>query len=127
MPESVTLPGLPSMVPLARRAVRILMDGSPRAVDAELIVSEYAANAIRHTCSGYEGGEMRIVVDRKPGWARLEVHDAGPLPPGERHRAAEGEYGHGLVVVREVSDRWGQDHLGDEGVSWAELDWTEAL
>jgi len=127
MPESVTLPGLPSMVPLARRAVRILMDGSPRADDAELIASEYAANAVRHTRSCRDGGEIRIVVDRKPGWARIEVHDAGPLPLGERHQGEDGEYGRGLDVVREFADRWGQDHLGDGGLSWAELDWTEAL
>ena len=44
---SVTFPGLPAIVPSARRFVRGILVGSPRAEDMELIVSELASNAIR--------------------------------------------------------------------------------
>ena len=42
---SVTFPGLPARVASARRLVRGVLAGSPRADDVVLIVSELAANA----------------------------------------------------------------------------------
>ena len=43
----------------------------------ELIAAELASNAIRHTLSGQDGGEFTLTVRAEPGWARLEVSDAG--------------------------------------------------
>jgi anti-sigma regulatory factor (Ser/Thr protein kinase) len=51
---SVTFPGLPAIVPSARRFVRGILAGTPRAEDMELFTAELAANAIRHTPSGQD-------------------------------------------------------------------------
>lgn len=125
MPESVTLPGLASMVPLARRAVRTLLEGSPRVDDAELIVSELAGNAVRHSLSSEDGGQFTIVVDRKLGWARLEVRDAGPRPQQPQDLETEDEFGRGLLVVTAVADRWGHDRDPAGSTTWSELGWEE--
>jgi len=53
---SVTFPGLPAIVPSARRFVRGILAGSPRADDMELITAELASNAIRHTRPARKAG-----------------------------------------------------------------------
>ena len=94
---SVTFPGLTAIVPSARRFVRGIMAGSPRVGDMELITAELASNAIRHTPSGQDGGEFALTVRTEPGWARVEVTDAGT---GEwsapRGGSDDDEYGRGL-------------------------------
>lgn len=124
MPESVTLPGLASMVPLARHAVRTLLAASPRVRDAELIVSELAGNAVLHSRSG-QGGSFTLSIDQKAGWVRVAVLDDGPLPPAPRDPQIEGEFGRGLVVVAGVADRWGHTRDDAGSSTWAELDWKE--
>lgn len=121
MPE-LALPGLASMVPVARHAVRELLACSPRVDDAELIVSEYAGNAVLHTRSADGGGRIRIVVECKPGWARLEVYDDGALP-ARRGAQGDGENGRGLLLVSCVADRWGHDSTPVGSCMWAEVDW----
>lgn len=72
------------MVAVARLAIRALLPGNPRAEDAELIVSELAINAIRHSTS--RGGQFELAVDLEPGRIRIEVKDGGPFgypPPPE--------------------------------------------
>lgn len=126
MPETLTLPGLPSMVPLARRAVRALAGDSPRLRDIELVVDELAANAVLHSAAG-QGGGFGLMVDTAPGWARIEVSDPGPAPAAAQ-RDAEGhdEYRQGLVIVAEFSDKWGQDKDADgRSVRWAEFRWAQ--
>ena len=78
---SITLPGFSCMVVVARIAVRALLPGNPRAEDAELIVSEFAVNAIRHSTS--RGGQFELTVDLTPDRVRIEVKDGGPFgyPP----------------------------------------------
>ena len=112
------------MVPVARRATRALLADIPHAEDAELIVSELASNAILHTRSALEGGQFRLVVESKTGWARLEVHDEGPLPR-ERDAQEDGESGRGWELVAALSARWGHDGTATSACTWAELDWKE--
>lgn len=112
------------MVPVARRATRALLADIPCVEDAELIVSELAGNAILHTRSALEGGTFRVVVEAKDGWARLEVHDGGPLPR-ERDADQDGESGRGWELVAALSARWGHDGGSSSGCTWAELDWKE--
>lgn len=78
---SITLPGFSCMVAVARVAVRALLPGNPRVDDAELIVSELATNAVRHSTS--RGGQFELVLDLTPGRVRIEVKDGGPFgyPP----------------------------------------------
>jgi hypothetical protein len=69
----VTLPCLPSMVPVARRLARALLADCSRLDDAELVLGELYANAVR-----YGRGEITVSVVTQPGWARLAVSDWGP-------------------------------------------------
>lgn len=74
---SMTYPGRPASVRAARRLVRGVLAGSPLVDDLELIVSELATNAIRHTPSGWDGGMFTITIRYGPGMARIEVEDDG--------------------------------------------------
>lgn len=121
---TIELPGLPSMVPIARLAVHLLLEDAPRRGDAELIISEFATNAVLHSCSR-GAGRFRIALDRKPGWARLEVTDDGPLPAETRADEMRDEFGRGLTVVDAFADRWGHQRTETAATYWAELEWTE--
>jgi anti-sigma regulatory factor (Ser/Thr protein kinase) len=98
----------------------------PAADDADLIVSELAANAVQHTRSG-EGGEVRVTVAIAPGeWVLILVGDDGPETPGavpaipaQRDSA---ESGRGLLLVAALSDAYGYEGA----LSWALLPWEGA-
>jgi anti-sigma regulatory factor (Ser/Thr protein kinase) len=121
---AVTFPGLPAIVPSARRFVRGILAGSPRAGDLELITAELASNAIRHTPSGQEGGEFTVTVRTEPGWARIEVSDSGT---GEWSAPQDGtlddEYGRGLAIVAALADKLGHDIRAGGQTVWAEINW----
>ena len=109
METSITFPGLPAIVPSARRFVRGILADSPRADDMELIAAELASNAIlTHTLSGSSGGEFTLTVRTAPGWARVEVSDSGT---GEwsapRDGSADDQYGRGLAIIAAVADKLG--------------------
>lgn len=124
METSVTFPGLPAIVPSARRFVCGILAGSPRAEDMELIVSELASNAIRHTPSGQDGGEFTLTLRTGPGWARLEVSDTGTGEwSGPRDAADDDEYGRGLAIVAALSDKFGHDVRAAGQTVWAEVGW----
>jgi anti-sigma regulatory factor (Ser/Thr protein kinase) len=121
---SVTFPGLPAIVPSARRFVRGILAGSPRADDLELITAELASNAIRHTPSGQDGGEFTLTVRTGPGWARLDVSDTGTGEwSGPRDAADDDEYGRGLAIVAALSDKFGHDVRARGQTVWAEVTW----
>ncbi len=136
---TISLPGLPSMVPAARAFVRAFLDSHPLAGDAELVASEYVTNAIRHTASG-QGGAIYVTVAATSLTARIEVTDHGqavqlgaaaaaapparaPLPVRQRDGGAgDDENGRGLLIVDCLATRWG--HFGTAGgqvTAWAEL------
>lgn len=143
----IVLPGFSSMVPVARMAVRNLLPGCPRIQDVELIVSELATNAVRHSTS--RGVQFELALDVYPGRLRIEVRDGGPFgypPPAplaappfpaapwttlyeedqHRNRSAElEEYGFGLALINASCDRWGHSRYPDYAVWWAELAWPD--
>ena len=124
METSVTFPGLPAIVPSARRFVRGILAGSPGADDMELITAELVSNAIRHTPSGEVGGEFTLTVRTEPGWVRLEVSDAGIGQwSGPRDAADDDEYGRGLAIVAALADKFGHDVRADSQTVWAEINW----
>ncbi len=124
METSVTFPGLPAIVPSARRFVRGILAGSPRADDMELIAAELASNAIRHTPSGQDGGEFTLMVRTEPGWARIEVSDAGTGEwSGPRDASDDDEYGRGLAIVAALADKFGHDVRASGQTVWAEGAW----
>jgi anti-sigma regulatory factor (Ser/Thr protein kinase) len=121
---SVTFPGLPAIVPSVRRFVRGILASSPRAGDMELIMAELASNAIRHTPSGASGGEFTLTVSTEPGWARVEVFDAGTGKwNGPRDASDDDEYGRGLAIVAALADKLGHDVRPDGQTVWAEVVW----
>lgn len=124
METSVTFPGLPAIVPSARRFVRGILASSPRADDMELITAELTSNAIRHTPSGEDGGEFTLTVRAALGWARVEVSDTGTGQwSGPRDASDEDEYGRGLAIVAALADKLGHDiRVGGQTV-WAEVTW----
>jgi len=65
---------------------------------------------ILHTPSGQDGGAFTVTVRTEPGWARIEVSDAGS---GEWNAPQDGtledEYGRGLAIVAALADKLGHD------------------
>ena len=131
MPETISGPGVPSIVPGTRMIVGPLLVDSPRRADVEQVLSELVTNAVLHSRSG-DGGEIRVNLDRKPGWVRLEVVDQGPREPprplpkfiqlyGDEPR----ENGRGLLLVAAYADRWGQNVGVDGSMFWAEFAWED--
>ncbi len=123
METSVTFPGLPAIVPSARRFVRGVLAGSPRVDDMELIACELITNAIRHSPAG-DGGEFTVCVRTGTEWARIEVSDAGtgqwhPRPDSR----PENEYGRGLAIVAALADKLGHDATSVGQTLWAEIVW----
>jgi len=85
--------------------------------DAALVVTELAANAVRHACSGFT-----VVLICQPDALRISVRDSRPLPAGPAEAALRPEPMHGLSVVDVLARRWGVEPLGHAGKAvWAEL------
>lgn len=125
MPE-FTLPGLPSMVPIARRATRLLLDSCPCADDAELIVAEAVTNSVRHSRSCEPHGAVLVSIDARPGLVRIEITDDGQLhgfgiEPTKEELA---ESGRGLTIVDALTGgRWGQKTGANYRLTWAEIEY----
>ena len=123
MPDTITMPCRPELVGTARRAVKALLDATPVAENAELIISEFVTNAVLWSASR-DGGTIDVVVDHNPdtNTVRLEVTDAGAVA-GTDHGDPE-QHGRGLVLVHGLAAKWG--HVASKGKRetwWAELTW----
>ena len=84
----------------------------PLAVDAAIVATELASNAVRHARS-----DFTVTVARRPDAIRITVRDGcalgGPLAVTA---------GHGLDLVNAVAARWGARPLAAGGkLVWAEL------
>ncbi|WP_449065548.1 ATP-binding protein [Planomonospora algeriensis] len=96
----------------ARRFVTAFLNGWPVVEAAELIVSELATNAVRHSASGRFGGRFLVTihVGRDRLWLAV-LDEGGPRTP-EVLDGQEDEGGRGLLLVSTLADSWGVD--GDE-------------
>ncbi|MFI7641590.1 ATP-binding protein [Nonomuraea sp. NPDC049400] len=111
----------------ARRFVTTFLKGWPLVGDAELIVSELATNAIRHSASGRFGGRFVVTIQVAADRLWLGVLDeGGPRAPKIFRRNGEVETGRGLLIVSEIAADWGV--FGDEQgrTVWAVLDLEES-
>ncbi|MDA2812044.1 ATP-binding protein [Nocardiopsis sp. RSe5-2] len=110
-------PGEEPYVREARAFVRSTLALCPALKDdlvdaAMLLVSEVAANAVRHTRSGEPGGRFGVEVVHRPGAVTVSVHDEGPRPdtPGDRPAvrgfSPDSESGRGLAMVEAISSEW---------------------
>jgi anti-sigma regulatory factor (Ser/Thr protein kinase) len=126
---TITLPRTASMVPVARAFTRCFLGAGPRSGDAELIMSEYAGNAVRYGRQGQDG-IIHLTVTTTAATVRVEVTDPGPLPgpasPPQAPPAPAGldeENGRGFLIVDALAARWG--HYGTGGgqlTAWAEIE-----
>jgi len=131
-----SFPGLPDSVAAARRfvvaAIRLCPQASAPAevVDrAELITSELATNALRHTHSGDPGETftVRVRVDACGVWT--EVRTRAPrrcnsfphvVVPDDPFR----EHGRGLFLVERLATTWGTLAPWEDGV-YFHLTWND--
>ncbi|MEU0454026.1 ATP-binding protein [Streptomyces sp. NPDC006129] len=97
----LSCPGFPEEVSRARRWTRDILQGSPLAEDAELIVSELSANAILHTASGQTSGSFHLALAVSPQVIALSITDDGSTgtAPKVEHQGQEAEHGRGLGMV----------------------------
>ncbi|MBG0820093.1 ATP-binding protein [Planomonospora sp. ID91781] len=97
----------------ARRFVTAFLNGWPIVEAAELIVSELATNAVRHSASGRFGGRFLVTihVGRDRLWLAV-LDEGGPRTPEVLLDGQEDEGGRGLLLVSTLADSWGVD--GDE-------------
>ncbi|TDC42741.1 sensor histidine kinase [Actinomadura sp. KC345] len=90
--------------------------------DMVTVASEIVANAITHTASGLEDGEVTVVLSAGGGVYRLEVFDDGAAegrPYVEEEVGAE--TGRGMRIVEALAARWGSRTCGHRRVVWAEF------
>ncbi len=120
-------PGTARRVADARALARLFLDDTARAGDAAWVAGELAANAVRHTRSGDDGGTYVLELHRAGDVARIVVYDrgGGGRPTFTRSSAALAsfkEHGYGLYGVGQLAYRTGV--CGNPVVGhavWAEL------
>jgi anti-sigma regulatory factor (Ser/Thr protein kinase) len=112
---SLTLPPVPESATRARRALADHGLEEELEHTITLLITEIVTNSIRHA-----GGQADIHVAAmlEPGYARVEVLDAGPgFDPEVRHDTE----GYGLRMVDKLSTRWGVERAQGTLV-WFEVD-----
>jgi anti-sigma regulatory factor (Ser/Thr protein kinase) len=102
----------PGSVSAARRFARdALPDLPPNALEVvELMVSELATNAIRHSQSAFD-----LLINRTKDDVRIEVTDRAGGTPAVRHPGPEDPRGRGLRIVEMLSQKWGVEYHTDDG------------
>lgn len=92
-----------------RSWVRAIVLG-PAADSVARVAVALVSNAHRHTLSGEEGGNVRVVIDQNPFLLTLRVTDNGPGPSGHIPYPRLGEPGRrpvsGLRLVDELTVFW---------------------
>ncbi|HEU5331611.1 MAG TPA: SpoIIE family protein phosphatase, partial [Actinocrinis sp.] len=110
------IPGDPRQVARCRALVRATLaawalDGLVETV--ELLVSELVTNAIQHA-----GGELRLRLQREDGILLCEVCDTTRTPPELQELPPTAERGRGILLVNELSRRWGYRRTASGKVVW---------
>jgi serine phosphatase RsbU (regulator of sigma subunit)/anti-sigma regulatory factor (Ser/Thr protein kinase) len=112
------LPADPAVVAEARKqvAVRLAQWGlEDAAFITELVVSELVTNAIRYAASPIQ---LRLIRDRT---LICEVSDGSSTAPHLRRALAFDEGGRGLLLVSQLTQRWGTRQTPNGKTIWAEL------
>jgi anti-sigma regulatory factor (Ser/Thr protein kinase) len=86
-------------------------------IDASAVVSELATNSVVHARSPFS-----VTLSRHDDRLRLTVGDASETLPVLRVADRPLASGHGLVLVRALSTRWGTEPTGEGKIVWAEFD-----
>lgn len=138
--NSLTLADTPNAVGLARLHTADVLSrwdvGSETAETVQLLVSELATNAVRHSEEGGEEASAFSVRDRARTFelmleivgdaVRVSVWDRDTRPPVLKEVGAEATGGRGIFIVAVLSRRWG--HYPARGMAgkvvWAEVGLT---
>ncbi|MFF6878585.1 MULTISPECIES: SpoIIE family protein phosphatase [unclassified Streptomyces] len=89
------------------------------AFTTELVVSELVTNAMR-----YATGSIRLRLIRERALV-CEVLDGGATAPHLRHPRTTDEGGRGLLLVSQLTQRWGTRFVPDGKIIWAEQSLTD--
>ncbi|HEV2346612.1 MAG TPA: ATP-binding protein, partial [Actinocrinis sp.] len=79
----------------------------------ELLVSELVTNAIQHA-----GGEIRLRLQRNETGLLCEVCDRTRTPPELQELSATAERGRGILLVNELSRKWGHRRTATGKIVW---------
>ena len=88
---------------------------------AELVVSELVTNAIRY---GIHPIRLRLIHDAQT--LICEVSDTSHTAPHLRRAKIFDEGGRGLLLVAQLTQRWGSRHTADGKTIWAEIGLLDA-
>ncbi|MGW4802426.1 ATP-binding protein [Nonomuraea sp. NPDC004297] len=117
-------PGTLDQIPNARHFAGLLLADSPCREDAELIITELAANAVLHTSSSRRNGTFIVELTRTSREIGLAVYDCGwgCRPLSRRLCKPDAEHGRGLIVVEALADAMGYEGNDETGHKvWAVL------
>jgi anti-sigma regulatory factor (Ser/Thr protein kinase) len=123
--RTVRVPWAFSAVPAIRRTIvadLVVRGVSAEVIDeAEIVVSELVANALRHA-HALPDGTVRVHWKEKNGAVEVEVSDGGgPTEPRPAPRSTWAAAGRGLRIVRSLAHEWGvQEDRGGRTV-WVAL------
>ncbi|MFK0172715.1 SpoIIE family protein phosphatase [Streptomyces sp. NPDC090306] len=113
------VPSDPALVAPLRKQVVDRLDEwelSDAVFTAELVVSELVTNAIRY---GARPIRLRLIHDATT--LICEVSDSSHTAPHLRRARTFDEGGRGLLLVAQLTRRWGTRHTADGKTIWAEL------
>ncbi|MET9393517.1 SpoIIE family protein phosphatase [Streptomyces sp. NPDC006624] len=116
------LPSDPAVVADARRTAtgQLARWGLDELVfTTELVVSELVTNAIRYATGSIR---LRLIRDRA---LVCEVFDGGATAPHLRHPRTTDEGGRGLLLVSQLTQRWGTRFVPQGKIIWAEQSLTD--
>ncbi|MGO4421224.1 ATP-binding protein, partial [Streptomyces sp. MCAF7] len=111
------VPDDPALVARARRDVtdQLMTWGLEEAIfTTELVVSELVTNAMRHATAPIQ---LRLIYDHT---LICEVSDGSNTAPHLRRARVFDEGGRGLLLVAQLSLRWGSRHSATGKTIWAE-------
>ncbi|QKW39952.1 ATP-binding protein [Actinomadura sp. NAK00032] len=116
----VDVPGVTNAVSLLRRWIRLLLTDDTALTEAfELILSEYATNALWHSASGAPGGRIRAELCVSGRQTCLTVLDDGPAPSRIDQETDPVEHGRGLILAEAYADETGHYDSVDGHAAWA--------
>jgi anti-sigma regulatory factor (Ser/Thr protein kinase) len=113
-----TLPADTSSCPAARKFVTERLADAPDEIRnaAGLLTSEAVTNAVLHAA-----GPITIDVRQQGDRYRIEVKDAGRLPPAEKHYRTDDTTGRGVQLLNRLATAWGWQPTRSGKVVWFEL------
>ncbi|MGC9377372.1 SpoIIE family protein phosphatase [Streptomyces sp. MH13] len=113
------IPADPSLVaPVRKQVVEQLSSWAllESSFTAELVVSELVTNAIR-----YGSSPIRLRLIHDTATLICEVSDTSHTAPHLRRAKTWDEGGRGLLLVAQLTQRWGSRHTAEGKTIWAEL------